>query len=293
TQIVTSPRRNGAFAVGSDRLFWVAPSFHAPDNGVFRAPKSGGDVVAVASFAWGYTGAGAVTDGEVLFYSVSGNIDQEAGVLYRMMPDGTSALWSDYAGCSLGVSNQLASDERELFYVEFDNPRCATPQQTHVRAVAKSGGPSRLVATASRIVQLRVDGGYAYFIDDVAATVSRVATAGGGAIEPLLTGGLTQPTLLAVDGSTLLIGDSGRVLRVPATGGAATTIWTHPPDGAGNLTALVAGGGRVWVGWDDRLGVFSSDGSGFVTLGSVKVDALALDERHLYVSAGDAYRICR
>jgi hypothetical protein len=293
TKIVSWDRAaTSAFAVGSDRLYWVLPSLHTPDSAIYAAPKDGGDVAAVAGLAWGDTSAAAVADGDVLYFALGGNIDNGAGALFRMMPDGTSALMSDDVPCSRGPSNQLAADEHELFYTSYDYATCATVLQAHIRATLKTGGPSRLVATAPRIAQLHVDGGYAYFIGD-SATVSRVDSVGDAAIEPVVTSGLVDPALLAVADGTVYIGDSGQVLRVPATGGVPAVVWTHPDGAAGSLKALVVADGRIWLGWDDKLGSVATDGSAFVELATLGVGALALDERYVYVAAGDVYRICR
>lgn len=277
----TSAEEQG-FAVDEASMYWVDARATAVP-GVYRAAKAGGAAARIGDAAAGSFAYSIAVDDEAVYVAATAD-----GVTRMGKADGA---WTTLYASACAHPRELAVDGGELFVLENDDAGCGGPRQAIV-ALPAAGGAVRLVAAAAYMGRLRLDGDYAYFLDAVNATVSRVPKA-GGATEPVATTGLTQPTLLTVDGGVVFVGDTktGQIVRAPST-----VIWTHPADSDVSLHAIVAGGGRVWVGWDDRLGVVNADGSGFTQLGArlgVQFGGLALDDERLYAASGDLYRICR
>ncbi|HXU67877.1 MAG TPA: hypothetical protein VN947_01045 [Polyangia bacterium] len=282
-----------AFAVGSDGLYWVVSSLHAPDNALWKMPKDGGAAAVVASTPSEHSGGkGLVADADGLFLLVTGSPDLDPGGpgwISRVAPDGSQTRIADGdEGCAPYLGD-LADDGGSLLFVAHADPHCED-RTSYVLAAAKDGSGTRVLATAQAPRAPHADGGEVYFLDGT--RLERVPEA-GGAVETLAETGLGSPGLVAIAGGFAYVGDllASQVVRIPLAGGVPVVVGSSASSGV-QLTALAARGGRLYVGTSAGLVDEAGDGSEERWLSAARVAALGFDDAGLYAAGEGIYRFC-
>ena len=281
------------FVVTADTFYWLVYSAPHSLDGFFSAPKSGGTPTLVApSHAERFVGVTMTHDREVSFYAESGDEDGGGGFIARVDPDGTTAIWTS-PDPSLYYIAQVVADGGELFYGgdSYRPPPCAGCTAA-IAARPTPGGDERIVARATHIDTIVLDGGYVYFTDSSVHGVFRVARS-GGTPQRVATIPLQYPEYLSVADGVAYVGDhyAGQVVRAPFDGQGASIIWAAPTADT-RLNTIVARGGRVYVGSSAGLDAMDYDGGNALHMLDSWVGALAFDGDSLYVAGDGIRRVC-
>lgn len=209
-------------ATDGTRVFYVGTTSTPPQATIFAVPATGG---------------------------TPETFHQESSILYSMTADASHLYWSqlplmpmarpqirrrpfaggpaqDVVTLAGDVSGEIAVAGNDVFYALFDGV------QYTIEKVATSGGtPVALAVTPDRPLSLAVDAGAVYWLD---ATSIRTVPITGGTPVTVHTGLQSPVDLVVAAGQYLLWTENaccpvtGRVMRVPISGGTAVEIAAAP-----------------------------------------------------------------
>ncbi len=209
----------GNLVVDASRVYWTANDSSRTDGGAIRAvAPSGGAPVSLAS---GLSMARAlVADAYTLYFA------DDASVLALAKAGGVPVPLAP-ARCT----SAMAQDSTTIYWAE----NCVLFPPQGIFAVSKPSGLP-VVVSAVGPGTLFADGGFVYWID---RGVVEAQPRFGGPPLPLYDTG-SWGVLEAIDATSLYLQLGEGVVRVPKTGGGATTLWTG--DFAPNAIAADASG---------------------------------------------------
>lgn len=174
--------------------------------------------------------------------------------------------------------------------VDHDHVYFTSEHGNAVLRVAKTGGPTAVVANAHAPTQLALDQTHVYFVSfarhDPGGAVQRVAKSGGP--PEILAGGHIGLDSLVVDERDVYFRSNSGLWRVPKVGGSAQVLWARTPtQNALRLTGDVA---HLYFFWENpgsgkyALARLSKAGGSPEVIGPI-VNAnarLALSDTHVY-----------